>query len=104
MGDVVQAEFTSLQPIDPDQVLETAKGQLKRAFVLGYTKENGQFYMASSHSDIAEDNLLLDIAKSQFMAMMAEFDEKAPEMIKIAEEIKAQGAAIVIPLNGGDAA
>ena len=55
-------------PLDPDRVLEAAKGKLERVMVLGFTEEN--LYVASSHTEIAEAVLLLELAKDQLLSLM----------------------------------
>ncbi len=51
MSDVLQFTGITTQPIDCDQILEAAKGQLSEVLVLGWTKE-GKFYGAASQSDL----------------------------------------------------
>lgn len=53
-------------PLDPDQVLEAAKGELMYVLVVGYTKE-GEFYRASSTSDEERAVFVLEKAKFEFL-------------------------------------
>lgn len=47
-------QFTgeTLHDLEPDVILEAAKGQLESAFVIGYTPD-GDLYAASSDADMA---------------------------------------------------
>ena len=63
MGKVIKMKglITTL-PIDPDQVLEAAKGNLDHVLVVGVDKSRS-LYVASSSPDMGEDLLLLRCAE-----------------------------------------
>jgi len=61
--------FTKLH-VDVDNVLEGAKGKLSDVLVIGH--EGDSIYFASSTSDTAELNLLVD--KFKFMVMRGDFN------------------------------
>lgn len=54
--------------IEPDGVLESAKGELAQVLVVGW--DTGDFlYMASSTSKVGEILLLLELAKEKLLKM-----------------------------------
>ena len=61
-------KYTELD-IPVERVLEGAKDQLDQVFILGWDKE-GNLYSASSHGDIADLNLLLELGKQSLFAQV----------------------------------
>lgn len=50
MGNVIKFTGETLLDLNPDDILEEAKGQLDKVLILGYTKEDEEFF-ASSFAD-----------------------------------------------------
>lgn len=50
------------EDLDPDIILEGAKGRLDTALLAGYTK-SGSFYLALSQASVPENIILVEIAK-----------------------------------------
>ena len=61
MGDVVQFNGDTRLDIEPDLVLEGARGNLQEVLVIGY--ENDELYVAFSSGDIGKNLLLMELAK-----------------------------------------
>lgn len=61
-------EFTAetFADIDPDDVLDGAKGQLTEVLVIGRDNE-GQLYLASSIADAGDQLLLLELLKRELV-------------------------------------
>lgn len=57
MGDVVKLNCLTTLPIEPDEVLEGAKGKLETVLLLGWD-QNGELYAAASSGDLREALLL----------------------------------------------
>jgi hypothetical protein len=55
--------------ISPDKVLDAAKGKMSTVIVLGSTQE-GNFYFAMSSGSIAENLMLIEIAKAMMVEAM----------------------------------
>lgn len=68
MGDVIDLNVYTLLDIDPDKVLEAAKGELSQVFVFGYDHED-QIYVAGSTSDMKEFLWALERARARLMEM-----------------------------------
>lgn len=62
--------------VNPDTVLDKAKGMLQDAVVIGWDKE-GYLFLASSSPDICEVNLLIDKGKQAFLGMVDEIVEES---------------------------
>lgn len=72
MTEILQFRGDTVLPINPENVLDGAKGRdLQTVVVLGRAAD-GQLYFASSHSDLAEVLLLLKRAEMQVVAMVEE--------------------------------
>lgn len=56
-------------PLNPDRVLEAAKGKLERVVVVGFNDGDG-VYVASSHNNVAEAAMLLELAKDQLLSLL----------------------------------
>lgn len=52
MGDVVYPNIPTRLPTDPDEALRAAVGKLDYVFILGWDKETGKLYAASSDSNM----------------------------------------------------
>lgn len=59
---------TTSLPLDPDRVLEAAKGKLERVMVIGFEGDN--LYVAASEPGIAEAVLLLELSKDHLLSLM----------------------------------
>ena len=59
--------------LEPDQVLESAKGELAGLVIVGFTVE-GDEYFASTYADGLTVNWLLDRAKTRLMATVDEYE------------------------------
>jgi len=70
---VVEFTGTTSLPIDPDQVLDRAKGEYKTVLVIGIHKETGDIDCRGSEGGPCEANMLLDRAK-QFMIDIESYD------------------------------
>ena len=59
---VVRFGGVTTLPLDPDRILEAAKGQLSEVVILGWEKAEdgtGAFYMAASDADLSRASMLL---------------------------------------------
>lgn len=73
-ADIVDFPGVTILPLEPDKVLEAACHQgLKAVLIIGRGEE-GQLYLAGSHSDVGEMLILVERAKSRFVAMAEEPD------------------------------
>lgn len=59
---------TTSLPLDPDRVLDAAKGKLEKVVVIGFEGEN--LYVAASEPGIAEAVLFLELAKDHLLSLM----------------------------------
>lgn len=59
---------TTALPLDPDRVLDAAKGKLEKVVVIGFEGEN--LYVAASEPGIAEAVLFLELAKDHLLSLM----------------------------------
>lgn len=62
MGDIIQGEFITKLDLQPDDILDAAKGKLSEVLVLGWEKSdggNGDFYFAASDADLSRALMLL---------------------------------------------
>lgn len=71
MGDVVRFTGITTLDLDPDLVLEAAKGQLEDVTIIGYDKE-GREYFASSVADGGKVTWMLERAKYKLMKITDE--------------------------------
>lgn len=72
MDNVVQLDCQTTQDIDADQVLSSAlEESLEDVVVLGHDKD-GQIYLSSSLGNIAEVNLMLDLAKAEILLILGD--------------------------------
>lgn len=71
MGDVLTPSFQTFRDIPPDRVLDSAKGVLSQAIVIGQ-KEDGELYFAFSTSDMKLQIFLLEMAKRTIMDIAME--------------------------------
>jgi hypothetical protein len=62
---IVELNLVTTVDIDPDDVLEGAKGKLTDVFIIGW--ENDELYLASSTSSVGDLNIVLDIAKQRLL-------------------------------------
>lgn len=53
--------------LNPDDILESAKGKLEGVIVIGFEKEGGGFYGASSYADGGTALWLLELCKQKLM-------------------------------------
>ena len=65
-NNVVTLPVTTTLDLDPDRVLEEAKGKLEHCVIIGYTKDGGE-YFASSIADAGTVAWLMDKAKLKLM-------------------------------------
>jgi hypothetical protein len=63
MGEVIRPDFGQEQFIEPDTLLEDAKGALTDAIIIGMDND-GDFYMTHSSEDVARLLLMLEVAKN----------------------------------------
>ena len=63
MSNVVQFNGETRQDIDPEKVLNAARGKLACALVLGFT-EDGHLYMASSDGDLGKILVLMEASRA----------------------------------------
>lgn len=63
MGDVVQFPGQTCLDVEPDLVIDGAKGKLKEVVVIGF-ENDGAFYLAASSGDVMKANWLIDLAKN----------------------------------------
>lgn len=66
-SNVVDFTGTTTMPMEPDRVLEAAKGELVTTVIVGVTPD-GQLWLSGSHSETAENLFLLERAKALLMA------------------------------------
>jgi hypothetical protein len=66
MAEILKFTGSTRHDIDPDEVLEGAKGQLKSVVVIGYDAE-GDIFLASSSADGKTVNWLLDKVKHKLI-------------------------------------
>ena len=69
MSEVIEFDGETRLPMDPDRILEAAKGELDSALVLGFDKEGG-FYLASSDPDARQMIWALETAKAMLMVQV----------------------------------
>ena len=70
MSNVIKGNFFTRNGIEPDKVLDAAKGKLSEVLVIGY--EGDGIYFASSTSDTSE--LLFLLEKFKFKVMRGDFN------------------------------
>ena len=69
MSNVIQFSGDTRLDIDPDKVLEGAKGELKSVLVIGECKDNdGRHWFASSTTDAGQLLWLIETFKHKLMA------------------------------------
>ena len=66
MSNVLEFKGNTLLPIDPDKVLNEAVGKLENVLVIGIGKD-GELYLSSDNSSVAENLLLLKRAERFLM-------------------------------------
>lgn len=66
MGEVVDFNGITKLDLDPDRVLDSAKGKLDSAVVIGFDKD-GDLYFASSKADGGDVLWLLEKAKKELL-------------------------------------
>jgi hypothetical protein len=66
MGEVVDLDVITTLDMDPDRILERAKGELETAIVIGFDKD-GEEYFASSVADGAQALWILERAKKALL-------------------------------------
>lgn len=71
MTNVVQFPGETTLDIDPERILEGAKGKLESVLVVGFTKD-GEDYFASSSADAADAIFHLERAKHLLMKIIDE--------------------------------
>jgi len=69
---IIEYPGATMLDLDPDRVLEGAKGELKQALVIGLDHDE-QFYMAGSTGDIGDMLLLLALARAKVDQILADF-------------------------------
>lgn len=69
MPKVVNISTITTLDVDSDNILEQAKGKLSDVLVIGY-ETDGSLYIASSTSDIAISNIMLDLCKTELLEML----------------------------------
>lgn len=62
MSNIIDLPVITKLDLNPDRILEAAKGKLDIAIIIGVDKE-GDFYFASTKADGGEVNWWLDTAK-----------------------------------------
>jgi len=72
MSNVISMDGYIRKDIDPDNILEGAKGQLKQVLVIGRC-EDGDYYAAASTAD--KGKLLLAIEEFKLRLLDGDFDE-----------------------------
>ena len=65
MDNVVDLSLVTTVDIDPDDVLEAAKGKLTDVFIIGWSED--ELYIDSSTSSLGDLNIVLDIAKQRLL-------------------------------------
>jgi hypothetical protein len=71
MGEVIDGNFQTTLPIDPDKVLAKAIGELNYVLVLGYQKD-GSFYMAVSESEAEKAVFTTELFKHKILSSIDE--------------------------------
>jgi len=71
MGKVIPLNNATLLDIPPDRILENLIGKLDSVVILGYDKEDNE-YFSSSIADGADVNWLLDRCKKKLLDMGGE--------------------------------
>ena len=71
MGDVIDFKGITKLDLDPERVLEKAKGRLESVVIMGYDKD-GHEYFESSISNGPEVNWLIDSLKARLLAVEPE--------------------------------
>jgi hypothetical protein len=66
MGKIIPFTGISRLDLDPDQILDRAKGELEGVVIIGFDKE-GIFYGASSYADGGTALWLLELCKQRLM-------------------------------------
>lgn len=66
MADILKFSGNTRHDINPDEVLEGAKGQLTSVVVIGYDRD-GYLFLASSSADGPKVNWLLDKVKHKLI-------------------------------------
>ena len=71
MGNVIEFNGITKLDLDPERVLEKARGRLESVVIMGYDKD-GHEYFASSISNGPEVNWLIDSLKARLLAVEPE--------------------------------
>lgn len=70
MGTVVSFDGVTRLDIDPERILESAKGRLSGVVIVGYTKDGDEEYFASSIADGADVLWLLERSKKALLEIV----------------------------------
>lgn len=65
MGKVIEFNGATCLDIEPDKVLKSAEGMLKKVIIVGYADDG--LYVAASSGDIGHNLLLLEQAKKYLL-------------------------------------
>ena len=71
MGNVIEFNGITKLDLDPERVLEKARGRLESVVIMGYDKD-GHEYFGSSISNGPEVNWLIDSLKARLLAVEPE--------------------------------
>ena len=70
MGKIINFNGVTFGEIDPDKVLDAAKGKLSAVIIIGTEKNGNTFWVSTSSGDTAQNNLLIDMAKDEMLSEM----------------------------------
>ncbi len=71
MGDVIKGDFLVRGDMDPDEVLEAAKGELEECIVIGWDKD-GELWLMGNRAHAGDALWLLEVAKKTLLEMGSE--------------------------------
>ena len=75
MGKIIPLGGVTKLDLPADRILENAKGQLDGVVLIGFEKETGEVYAASSYADGGTVMWLLEACKTKMMNAVGDDDE-----------------------------
>jgi len=67
MGKLISIGTVTKLDLDPDRILEMAKGKLEGVVIIGFQKEDGKVFAGSSYADGGDVMWLLKACESKMM-------------------------------------
>lgn len=73
MSEVIEFRGVTRLDLDPDRVLENAKGQLKHFVIIGYNTDD-EFFFSSTMADGGDVMWMLEVAKLKLLRVAGEIE------------------------------